>query len=71
MSLENFRVPKTPETRTPYVLALLLVIGLVNGALRWFIDFQYAVELTILMAAAAVTYVVWRFVRVQPASRNR
>lgn len=71
MSLENFRVPETPETRTPRVLALLLVIGLVSSALRWLIGFEYAVELTLLLAAAAVSYVVWRFIRVQPASRNR
>ena len=35
-------VPKTPETRTPYVLALLAIIAAVNAALRWFVGFRYA-----------------------------
>jgi len=63
MPLEDFRVPPTPETRTPYVLALMAIIGVVSGALRWFIGFQYAVEVTLTAAAAAIGYVVWRFIR--------
>ena len=35
MTLEHFRVPKTPETRTPYVLALLAIIGAVNFSLHY------------------------------------
>jgi len=63
MSLEDFRVPKTPETRTPYVRALLAIIGVANAALRWFVEFRYAVEVFLLTAAAAIAYAVWRFVR--------
>ena len=63
MSLEDFRVPKTPETRTPYVLALLAIIGAVTAALRWFVGFRYSVEAFALIAAAAIAYAVWRFVR--------
>jgi len=68
MSLEHFRVPRTPESRTPYVLALSAIIGVIGGALRWLIDFQYAVELTVIAAAAGITYVVWRFIRQSPAA---
>jgi hypothetical protein len=71
MPLDDFRVPKTPETRTPYVLALLAIIGVVNGALRWLIDFQYAVELTLIVAAVALVFAVWRFVRQRPRRIRR
>ena len=60
---ENFRVPKTPETRTPYVLALLSIIGAVNVLLRWFIGFRYALEVFVLIAIAAVAYAIWLFLR--------
>ena len=63
MSLDDFRVPKTPETRTPYVLALLAIIGAVNASLRWFVDFRYAVEVFIVTAVAAVAYFAWRYLR--------
>ena len=68
MSLEDFRVPKTPETRTPYVLALLLIIGAVEAALNWYVGFRYSVELFLLTTAAAIVYAVWRFTR-QPRHR--
>jgi hypothetical protein len=68
MSLEDFRVPKTPETRTPYVLALLAIIGAVEAALNWYVGFRYSVELFLLTAAAAIVYAVWRFAR-QPHRR--
>ena len=63
MALEDFRVAKTPETRTPYVLALLGIIGAVNAGLRWFVGFRYSAEVFVLVAAAAIAYAVWRFVR--------
>jgi hypothetical protein len=63
VSLEDFRVPKTPESRTPYVLALLAILGAVNAALRGFIGFRYSVEVFVLLAVAAIAYAVWRFVR--------
>jgi hypothetical protein len=63
VSLEDFRVPKTPETRTPYVLALLAIIGVANAALRWFVGFRYSVEVFVLLAAVAIACAVWRFVR--------
>jgi hypothetical protein len=67
MPLEDFRVPKTPETRTPYVLALLAIIGALNASLRWFVDFRYAVEVFVLLAIAAVAYAIWLFLRRRPA----
>ena len=63
MPLDNFRIPKTPETRTPYVLAVSAIIGVLSGALQWFIGFKYAGGLTLVVAALAIAYVVWRFVR--------
>ena len=60
MSLEDFRVPKTPESRTPYVLALLAILGAVYAALRWFVGFRYSVEVFVLLAAVAVASAVWR-----------
>jgi hypothetical protein len=65
--LDDFRVPKTPETRTPYVLALLVILGAANAALRGFIGFRYSVEVFVLLAVAAVAYADWRFAR-PPAS---
>ena len=59
-------VPKTPETRTPYVLALLAIIAAVNAALRWFVGFRYSAEVFVLVAATAIAYAVWRFVRERP-----
>ena len=46
-----------------YVLALLAIIGAVNASLRWFTGFRYAVEVFVLTAVAAVTYVVWLYLR--------
>jgi hypothetical protein len=34
MSLEKFRLPRTPESRTPYVVAILVLISLVAAAVR-------------------------------------
>lgn len=70
MSLEDFRVPKTPETRTPYVLALLVVIATVNAALRWFVGFRYSAEVFVLVAAAAIAYAVWRSIRQRASPLN-
>ncbi len=63
MSLENFRVPRTPESRTPYVLAVLAIFGVIGAAWNAFVDFRYNVESLIVVAAAAVGYAVWRSVR--------
>ena len=67
MPLEDFRVPKTPETRTPFVLALLAIITALNAAFRWFVGFRYSVEVFVLIAATGVAYAVWRFIRQRPA----
>lgn len=65
MSLENFRVPKTPETRIPHVLLVLLVIETVALAVRWFIGSRFSVELFVVITAAAIVYVIWRYLRQQ------
>jgi hypothetical protein len=67
VALEDFRVPKTPETRTPYVLGLLAILGAANAALRWFVEFRYAVDVSVVIAAAAVAWVVFRFLDQHPA----
>ena len=67
MSLEHFKVPRTPESRTPYVLALLGILGVANLAWRTFVDSRYSVEIFLALAVSAITYVVWRYVR-QPTS---
>jgi hypothetical protein len=70
MALETFRVPRTPESRTPYVLALLGAIGLVTGAVRLIVGSAIGVELVAagLVAAAAVAVVV--FVRQRRSPRR-
>jgi hypothetical protein len=71
MSLENFRVPRTPESRTPYVLGLLGVLGAVSLAWTAFIGSSYSVEILLVSVAAAIGYVVWRYVRQPVSGRSR
>ena len=68
MSLENFRVPKTPESRTPYVLAVGAIFGGLAAAGNWFVDFRYNVEVLLIAAAVVVGYVTWRYVNRAPRS---
>lgn len=63
MSLENFRLPKTPESRTPARLLLLGLLGGVTALFRGFVEFRFAIEVVVVTAAAAVVYAVWRFIR--------
>ena len=56
--MENFRVPKTPESRTPYVLALLAIIGLLGAAVRLFVGSRYSIEMLLMLAAAAGSYAI-------------
>lgn len=67
MSLENFKPPRTPESRTPYVLALLGILGAANLAWGAFINSRYSVEIFLALTVGAIAYVVWRYVR-RPAS---
>ena len=71
MSLEDFRVPRTPESRTPYVLGLLGVLGAVNLAWTAFVGSPYSVEIFLVSAAAAIAFVVWRYVRQPVSGRSR
>ena len=63
MSLERFDVPRTPESRTPYVLALLAILASVRLAWDGFIHFRFNVEALLLAAAAVIGYATWRFVK--------
>jgi hypothetical protein len=67
MSLENFKLPKTPESRTPAMLLLIVLIGGVTALVRGFVEFRFAAELVVVGAIAAIGYAVWRFIR-GPAS---
>ena len=71
MSLDNFRVPRTPESRTPYVLGLLGVVGAVNLAWTAFIGSSHSVEILLVSAAAVIGYVIWRYVRQPVNGRSR
>ena len=61
--MQHLNVPNTPESRTPYVLALLAVIAVVNGLWRMWVGSPFAVEILIGVALAAVAYAVLGFVR--------
>lgn len=68
--MQDFRIAKTPETRTPYVLALLAIVGVLNAALRWFLDFRYSVEVFLLTATAAIAYAIWLYSRQHPRQKT-
>jgi hypothetical protein len=70
MALEDFRAPRTPESRTPYVLALLTLIGLVRGLWAVLGDWAYGAAFVLAAAAAAIAYAVFRFLR-QPVRQRR
>lgn len=67
MSLEHFRVPETPESRTPRVLLLLLVIGLGTSLVRtgwtWLAFSTFGEAAVLTVAGGAVVYAVARYVR--------
>jgi len=69
MGIENFRVPETPESRTPRVLALLAVIGLIGAAVQLFVRSRYSIGMLLTLAAVAASYAIWRYVRQPPALR--
>ena len=66
MPLENFRAPKTLESRTPYVLAVGAIFGAIAAAWNWFVGFRYNVEVLLVAAAVALGYVTWRYARRAP-----
>ena len=67
MSLEDFRIPETPESRTHRVVLLLIAIGLVGavvrGGWRFLVDLSHGAELLAMAAAAAVLYAILRYMR--------
>jgi hypothetical protein len=71
MSLENFRIPETPESRTHRVVLLLIAIclvsALVRGGWRFLVGLSYGAELLAMAAAAAVLYAIVRYARQRSA----
>jgi hypothetical protein len=68
MSLEDFRLPQTPESGTYRVVLLLLCIALVaavvQGLWRVLVGLPFAAEtIGLAGAAAAIGYVVVRYLR--------
>jgi hypothetical protein len=68
MSLENFRLPQTPESRTYRVVLLLLCIALVvavtQGLWRLLVGSPFAAgTIALAGAAAASAYAVVRYLR--------
>ena len=51
------------------MLALLAVIGLIGAAVRLFVDSRYSIEMLLMLAAAAGSYAIWRYLRQPPALR--
>jgi hypothetical protein len=47
MSLNSCNVPKTPESRTPYVLLLLVCVAGIAAAWRLLSGFRWGVELAL------------------------
>jgi hypothetical protein len=70
MALEDFGAPRTPESRTPYVLALLAIIGLARGLWAALEGWAYGAEFVLVAAAAGIAYAVFRFRR-QPVRQRR
>ena len=69
MSLEDFREPTTPESRMHRTVLVLLVIGVIQGAVAAFVGWRYSVETAIVVLVAATAYAVWRYLR-QPRDRS-
>ena len=67
MAIENFRIPETPESRTPRVLVLLVIMGLIGETVRAIVDSRYSVGVLLMLAVAAVSYAIWRYLRQQSA----
>jgi hypothetical protein len=61
MSLESFRAPTTPESRTHRVVLLLIALGLVRSGWGLFVGSRYSAEIAIGATVAAVAYAVWRY----------
>jgi hypothetical protein len=64
---------RTPESRTPYVLGALAVIGVVAAAWRGTVAWPFGAELVLVVAVAAIAVATWRYVRdrnVTPRARH-
>jgi hypothetical protein len=61
--LDQFRDRRTPESRTPYVLLLLAVIGAVVVVWRLLVTSQVGAEILLGVVVAAVVFAIWRFAR--------
>ncbi len=63
MSLEDFKLPETRNSRTPYALLLLGVSAAVTAAWRIWVGSRYSVEIMIGVTVVAVAYAVLRYAR--------
>jgi hypothetical protein len=67
MSLEDFKIRKTLESRTPYVLLLLGVVAALGAIWRAFAGLSYSVAIATGVCIVAVAYAILRYVN----HRNR
>lgn len=67
MSLENFSVPKNPESRTPSVVLILVALGAMlagaRGVWRLLTGAPFGAEMVIIAVAVGALYAVSRFQR--------
>ena len=62
MSLERFRVPRTPESRTPLVLLWLAALGGIGYAYRTLAESEHGAAIVVIVAASLVLYALIRYV---------
>jgi hypothetical protein len=68
----RFSIPKTPESRTPSVVIVLViaaaVLAVARGLWRLLAGSPFGAEMVIVGAAGGVLYAVWRFRRGERAA---
>lgn len=68
--MRHFTIPRTPESRTPYVLALLAAIG--TGRFVWnaWHRSPYSIAILLTVATSAIAYAVYRYLSQPPCGRR-